>query len=819
MKISQLVLFSSLVKLLRLPIVLSLVACSSTGFAATAPAYWTNNCMGCHGAEMARSEARNLSANMGSAASLSAYISGLGLSVPMTNFPTNATAGEIQEVWTYFKELRGNVSTQSISFAATTVAASTQTDFTITNYRSVAAAYTLGAMTGSHTGDFAVTSHPSCVNSVPASADPAGTSCTITVTFTPSAAGARSASLPLTFDASSTPVALSGVGNAPTFSITASTLSPTATAGTTTTTSTTISNSGTLDLVLGASALTFAGTHATEFSLGGGNNCTPSLILAPAGSCTLVVQFAPVISASGARSATLAIAHNATGSPSTVTINGTADAVPVIAVNATEFIFTATPLGQHPTKTLIVSNSGLAPLVFSGITLSGSAAADYAIATSGTCSTSTPLAASAQCTVVITFTPTSLADRPATLTVTSNASNAATRVIPISVAVPGVTLAPSSPINFGTQTLGGLYQARTITLTNSGTSLLNVSALSISGSAFTLVDAQACASPIAVSGTCSIQVRFTPVATNPSYSETLSLTSDADGTPHLISLVGAGTNAQAPVLTWLPTVSAVNFGTVAVGTFPAPTQTIRVSNSGLGGVMLKVANAVGTDPTNFTVTLSGCAVGSVLYEGSTCDVIIGFVPGSAGAKTAYVQIGSSGSPPTEVVLSGSGLGDPSTGLSLSSSVLAFGGIRVNAQSAPQEITLTSNGVDALHVTALAVTGPYTVSNRTCPATPFDLAPGADCTVTVSFDPTTNGTGAGTLSVTSNAPSTTMTVALDGQGEAAPDVTSGGCSLATGQAPTDPTLWALVLAAAAVLARRRLTRQSDSAAVHNERRKA
>ncbi|MES2091675.1 MAG: choice-of-anchor D domain-containing protein, partial [Pseudomonadota bacterium] len=436
---------------------------------------------------------------MGTANSLSSYISGLGAASAMNNFSA-APSGDITAVWTYFKELRGGVSTQSIDFGSTLVSTPTQTNFTITNLRSVAAGYTLGSITGSNSANFTVTSNP-CVNSITA-----GATCTIEVTFTPSAAGSKSASLALTFDASSTPIALSGVGSAPTFSIASSTLSPTATAGTTSTASTTLSNTGTANLVLGT--LTFSGSESGDYSLASGNTCTASLTLPAASSCTLVVQFAPAIAVSGARNATLTITHNATGSPQSVTINGTANAAPrpAITLSNNTLAYPDTQLGSNSSLTLTVGNNGQAALVFSGISVGGIAAADYSKA--GTCSSSGTLAINATCTVVLTFTPSALGARTAALTITSDSSTGASTVIALSgsgipVPVPLVTLS-ATEILFGNQTLNGLYQARTINLTNSGTATLNLSSLTLTGAAFSFVTSPPCANTLAAGATCPI---------------------------------------------------------------------------------------------------------------------------------------------------------------------------------------------------------------------------------------------------------------------------------------------------------------------------
>ena len=78
---------------------------------------------------------------------------------------------------------------------------------------------------------------------------------------------------------------------------------------------TNIGNAGSLVV----SALTLGGANPGDFSIGA-DGCTGAS-LNPGASCTAYVSFEPL--AIGSRSATVAIAHNATGGPSAVSLSGT----------------------------------------------------------------------------------------------------------------------------------------------------------------------------------------------------------------------------------------------------------------------------------------------------------------------------------------------------------------------------------------------------------------------------------------------------------------------------------------------------------------
>jgi alpha-1,3-glucanase-like protein/F5/8 type C domain-containing protein/HYDIN/CFA65/VesB family protein/centrosomal CEP192-like protein len=161
----------------------------------------------------------------------------------------------------------------------------------------------------STTGDFAQTN--TCGSSIAA-----GASCTVSVTFHPTAAGTRTGALTITSNAPSSPntVGLSGTGVAPGPVLNASPGSlsfGSLTVGTTSGAQTvTVLNSGTASATV--SAVTTSGDFAQT------NTCGT---VAVGASCTVSVTFKPTTG--GARSGTLTITSNANNSPTTVSLGGT----------------------------------------------------------------------------------------------------------------------------------------------------------------------------------------------------------------------------------------------------------------------------------------------------------------------------------------------------------------------------------------------------------------------------------------------------------------------------------------------------------------
>jgi trimeric autotransporter adhesin len=635
--------------------------------------------------------------------------------------------------------------------------------------------------------------------------------CTIAIQFMPTLGageGRRTASLAFTFtgvapDPNPDPVNVDVAGNAllP-LAQSATTLNAAAVVGTPTTTSMLLTNRSASAITL--STLVFSGAAASDYSLAAGNTCTPALVLAASTSCTLVVRFNPPTA--GTRNATLTISHSAAGSPQTVAFLGTATPAPQgrIELSSSALTYADTQLLSSSAQTITVHNGGDLALNFSAFTFGGANPADFQ--RSGTCAVGTPLAIAADCTLTVTFAPTALGLRGATLTIASDASNGAA-VITLSgtgvpIPAPQVSLTPAT-LDFGTQSIGGLYPARRVRLANSGTADLTVASVTVTGAGFANASAAACPALLAPGAGCDIDIAFAAAAAQ-AYVGSLTVVSNAAGSPHATVLRGVGSAAAIPVLVFSPATASLDFGSVSAGSVSA-VQTVTVLNQGPGGATLTVLNAIGADAASFSVVGGTCALGTPLFEGGTCTIGIQFAPGSSGTKTATVQIASTGSFPPVLTLTGVGLAGPNPSLALSTANLAFENTRVGSQSLPSVLRISSSGSGVVTVSAIEVTGSYSMQSTTCPAVPFSLPAGTECTVSMSFVPTTQGAAAGTLRVTSDAAPAVREVALSGTGEHAADGSGGGCTIGDAST-TDPLLWAMVLFAAAWLVVRRRQRQ-------------
>jgi hypothetical protein len=208
----------------------------------------------------------------------------------------------------------------TLTFASTAIGATTAAQLvTIKNTGTTPVTFSASSsISGSGASSFIKTAS-TCTNPLPA-----GASCTNSIEFKPTAAGALTATLSYPDNATGSPqtVPLTGTGTSssgPTLSITPGTLTfaSTAIGATTAAQLITITNTGSTPVTFSASS-SISGSGAGSF-IKTASTCTNPL---PAGaSCTNSIEFKPT--AAGALTAVISYPDNATGSPQKVTLNGT----------------------------------------------------------------------------------------------------------------------------------------------------------------------------------------------------------------------------------------------------------------------------------------------------------------------------------------------------------------------------------------------------------------------------------------------------------------------------------------------------------------
>ncbi|MBZ5666834.1 MAG: choice-of-anchor D domain-containing protein, partial [Acidobacteriia bacterium] len=212
---------------------------------------------------------------------------------------------------------------------------------------------------------------------------------------------------------------------------------------------------------------------------------------------------------------TLTASATATVGTSTVTINGVSGSLnhsttlqltvnqsgggPAVTLTPTSLTWGKVVVGTAgATKTVTVTNTGIATLHFGTITTSG----DFALAASPKPCSST-LAVGVSCKIKVTFTPTQLGVRTGTLTINDDAANSP-QTVPLSgTGVGPATLTPTSA-TYAVRKVGTTSAAKTFTLTNKQSAFLTGITVATTGDF--AVSAQTCPGSLPPTTSCTISV-------------------------------------------------------------------------------------------------------------------------------------------------------------------------------------------------------------------------------------------------------------------------------------------------------------------------
>jgi hypothetical protein len=217
-------------------------------------------------------------------------------------------------------------------------------------------------------------------------------------------------------------------------------------------------------------------------------------------------------------------------------------------------------------------------------------------------------------------------------------------------------------------------------------------------------------------------------------------------------------------------IGGLSFGNVGVGN-PSAIQTETIEVGGNAPLVLGAITLTGTNASDFSISnTSTCPIGGGSVQVATqCTINVVFTPNTTGALSAQLTLpNNSVTSPVTVALTGTGIQSPAASLSTSS--LAFGSQQTGTSTAAQSVTLTNSGDLALAISGINLSDPsnYSETNN-CGS---NLAAGSNCTIQVTFAPSTTGPLNSSLNIYDNAPSASQTVALSGTGTS---VTMGAAS--------------------------------------------
>jgi hypothetical protein len=203
------------------------------------------------------------------------------------------------------------------------------------------------------------------------------------------------------------------------------------------------------------------------------------------------------------------------------------------------------------------------------------------------------------------------------------------------VGTPTLSLSGTS-IDFGS-VVSGQTGSGSITLSNTGTANLSVTALTAPTAPFALTGGTCGATPItlAPAASCTLTYSFSPTSASPS-NQSIAVTSNG-GNPSF-SLQGTGVGAPVAALS----ASALNFGNVAISAFG--NATVTLSNTG-GSALTISAVTPATAP--FSANGGTCgAVPITLAAGANCTLIYRFSPSVSGSFSQTLTLTSNGGNPS-----------------------------------------------------------------------------------------------------------------------------------------------------------------------------
>jgi len=320
---------------------------------------------------------------------------------------------------------------------------------------------------------------------------------------------------------------------------------------------------------------------------------------------------------------------------------------------------------------------------------------------------------------------------------TVNTASANTQLL---VAAPNTVTFAAVPI--------GQTMISAVSLINQSTAPVQISNVVTSGDSFSLESGSETPLTLAAGATYVVNVSFSPLELRRA-SGTLVVTSsavnDSDNVASTlaVSLAGTGTAGSGPGLIGLSCASSSITGagtdtcTVALNSraIGAGLLVDLASNSSSVSVPANVMVPSGTTSASFTVNVA--AVGA--------------------AQTATLSASASGTSQNFSLQ----LGGAIAALTVNPTSLSFGNISIGSATS-QSITLTSTGTESVTVNAPSVSGTgFSISAEGFPVT---LLPGQTATISVQFDPSSQGAAGGQLVLTSNSSSgSALDVGLTGSG--------------------------------------------------------
>src|SRR5690349_1518800 len=298
--------------------------------------------------------------------------------------------------------------------------------------------------------------------------------------------------------------------------------------------------------------------------------------------------------------------------------------------------------------------------------------------------------------------------------------------------VPSFAASPTA-ITFGNQQVRTTSSAIALTVTNSGSANLVISAAAVGGanaSDFALTQAPTFPLTVAPGANTTFNFTFTPSGEG-ARNANFSITDNAGGSPHSVGLSGTGT---APHVSMGPA-GGLNFGVQRVNTTGA--AAVVVTNTGTAILTISNVTLAGTNVGEFA--LSGVTLPISVQAGGTTSINLRFTPTASGLRSATLTLtdNASGSPHS--------LGVSGIGIDQGPAQDSRGWVSINPTTAPiavtTDITITGTLTSFASGATVANFGPgTTVGDGTATGVmggygPIVVTSPTSATAKVTIDPT------------------------------------------------------------------------------------
>lgn len=503
-----------------------------------------------------------------------------------------------------------------------------------------------------------------------------GSSCTVSGTFVPGGAGARSEQISINYVSGallkSENATLSGLALTPgALSISSISFTSTTVGASSTAVTATVTNTGESSVVLTSRSLRTTGIlTGTDYAITGGT-CSDGGVITPTGTCTLLLVFSPTTA--GSRSDTIDVLYNDSVNAQTESLGiSTTGLTPAsLSLSAVTFPDTFTT-ASSAAQTMTVTNSG-----GSIATLTSRSADPIFFNSGGTCAVPGSLGAGASCTILITLIAPS---RGANNLIYQLNYNDGSQAQTASRSMSAIGLLPATlngvGIDFGSTISGVATIGFTLSVTNTG----DVSATSVNGLVPTHFGYLGgtypgtggnCGTSLSPGASCDIKLVFLPASAygyiggvyEIDYESGAGLSTFQTilkGLSHTL-LVSGVPKANAPS----NAAAAWDFGPVRVGgegwyvwtLINRSSTAVPFALSNVGGNVnfsFGTADAIGSSPdlVNDPGYKQDCT--SPLAPGTSCDLLVKYQPTSASGLETGILRATVGDSAQDLTLNGSG---------------------------------------------------------------------------------------------------------------------------------------------------------------------